>query len=237
MQVDELTKRAVVLLSGGLDSTVTMAMAVAEGYDVYALSLDYGQRHEKELACAKKVADYYKVQEHKVLYIDLPQIGGSALIDLRIAVPQQRNATHIGEDIPITYVPARNLILLSFAAAYAEVVNADAVFIGANALDYSGYPDCRPEFLKAFQDVARLGTKQGVEGKTVEIMYPLVSMTKAEIVKEGTRLNAPFHLTWSCYLGKEEACGRCDSCILRLKGFREAGIEDPLEYEEGEKDT
>lgn len=235
MQVDELTKRAVVLLSGGLDSTVTLAMAVAEGYDIYALSLDYGQRHEKELACAKKVADYYSVQEHKVLYIDLPQIGGSALTDLRIEVPQKRNTEHIGDDIPVTYVPARNLILLSFAAAYAEVVNADAVFIGANALDYSGYPDCRPEFLKAFQDVARLGTKRGVEGKPFEIMYPLVSMTKAEIVREGTRLNAPLHLTWSCYQGKEKACGRCDSCTFRLKGFREAGIEDPLEYEEGEK--
>jgi 7-cyano-7-deazaguanine synthase len=234
VQVDELMKRAVVLLSGGLDSTITLAMAAAEGYDIYALSLDYGQRHEKELACAKKVADHYNVREHKVLYIDLPQIGGSALTDLRMAVPQKRGPTQIGDDIPITYVPARNMIMLSFAVAYAEVVGADAVFIGANALDYSGYPDCRPEFLKAFQDVARLGTKRGVEGRPVEIIYPLVSMTKAEIVKEGTRLNAPLHLTWSCYQGLEKACGRCDSCTLRLKGFREAGIEDPLEYAEGE---
>jgi 7-cyano-7-deazaguanine synthase len=234
--VDELATKAVVLLSGGLDSAVTLAEAREEGYEIYALSLDYGQRHEKELASAKQIADFYDVKEHKILYIDLLQIGGSALTDLSMAVPQQRNTKHIGDDIPITYVPARNMIMLSFAVAYAEAVDCGAVFIGANALDYSGYPDCRPEFLEAFRDVARLGTKRGVEGRPVEIKYPLINMTKAEIVKEGARLSVPFQLTWSCYLGKEKPCGRCDSCTLRLKGFGEAGIEDPLEYEEGEED-
>jgi 7-cyano-7-deazaguanine synthase len=234
--VRELSKRAVVLLSGGLDSTVTLAKAGEDGYELYVLSLDYGQRHEKELACAKKIVEFYCVKQHKILYIDLSQIGGSALTDLTMSVPQERGITDIGEDIPITYVPARNMIMLSFAVAYAEVVNAEAVFIGANALDYSGYPDCRPEFLKAFQDAATFGTRCGVEGKPVEIKYPLISKTKAEIVKEGARLSVPFHLTWSCYRGKEKACGKCDSCTLRLKGFKETGIQDPLEYEEGEKD-
>jgi 7-cyano-7-deazaguanine synthase len=233
--VDELTKKAVVLLSGGLDSTVTLALAREEGYDIYALSIDYGQRHDKELTCAKRISEFYGVKEHKILYIDLSQIGGSALTDLRMAVPHERGPSQIGNDIPITYVPARNLIMLSFAVAYAEVVGADAVFIGANALDYSGYPDCRPEFMETFQDAARLGTKRGVEGRPVEVRYPIINKSKAEIVKEGVRLSVPFHLTWSCYQGKEKACGRCDSCTLRLKGFREAGMDDPLEYEEIEE--
>ncbi len=230
--MNELAKKAVVLLSGGLDSTVTLAMAGEEGYEIYALSIDYGQRHNKELTSAKNIVEFYDVKEHKVLNIDLSQIGGSALTDMSIAVPKQRNTEQIGNDIPITYVPSRNMIMLSFAVAYAEVVDADVVLIGANALDYSGYPDCRPEFLKAFQDVARLGTKRGVEGRPVEVRYPIINKSKAEIVKEGARLSVPFHLTWSCYQGKEKACGRCDSCTLRLKGFREAGMEDPLEYEE-----
>ena len=227
----ELNNKAVVLLSGGLDSTVTLAKAGEEGYEIYALSFDYGQRHEKELASAKKIAEFYKVNEHKILNIDLSKIGGSALTDPQITIPLLRDIENIGKDIPITYVPARNMIMLSFAVAYAEVVNADAVFIGANALDYSGYPDCRPEFLKAFQNAARLGTKRGVENKPVEIRYPLIDETKADIVREGARLTVPFHLTWSCYQGGERACGRCDSCTLRLRGFAEADIEDPLEYE------
>jgi len=234
--VRELSKKAVVLLSGGLDSTVTLAKAAEGGYELYALSLDYGQRHEKELASAKKIAEFYNVKQHKILYIDLSLIGGSALTDLSLSVPKERGILDIGDDIPITYVPARNMIMLSFAMAYGEVVNAEAVFIGANALDYSGYPDCRPEFLKAFQDAAKLGTRCGVEGKPVEIKYPLIDKTKAEIVKEGVRLSVPFHFTWSCYQGREKACGRCDSCTLRLKGFQEAGIQDPLEYEDGEED-
>ncbi len=175
------------------------------------------------------------MKEHNILYFDLSQIGGSALTDPGMAVPQQRDIKYIGDDIPVTYVPARNMIMLSFATAYAEVVDAEAVFIGANALDYSGYPDCRPEFLESFQEMARLGTKRGVEGRPVEIKYPLINMTKAEIIREGARLSVPFHLTWSCYQGREKACGTCDSCTLRLKGFMEAGIDDPIEYMEGEE--
>jgi 7-cyano-7-deazaguanine synthase len=225
-------KKVVVLLSGGLDSTVTLAKAKEAGYEIYPLSFDYGQRHDKELESAKKIAKWYSVTEHKILKIDLVQIGGSALTDKGIAVPENRKVEDIGEDIPITYVPARNTILLSLAIGYAEVVGAEAVFIGANAIDYSGYPDCRPEFFEAFQKVAELGTKTGVDGKLIQIKYPLINMTKAEIVKEGARLNVPFHLTWSCYKGGEKACGKCDSCILRLKGFKEAGLEDQIEYEE-----
>jgi 7-cyano-7-deazaguanine synthase len=225
-------KKAVVLLSGGLDSTVTLAKAKERGYELYPLSFDYGQRHDKELGSAKKIAEWYSVTEHKILKIDLAQIGGSALTDKGIAVPEKRKVEEIGEDIPITYVPARNTILLSLAIGYSEVVGAEAVFTGANAIDYSGYPDCRPEFFEAFQKVVELGTKTGVDGKLIQIKYPLINLTKAEIVKEGVRLNVPFHLTWSCYKGGEKACGKCDSCILRIKGFKEAGVEDPIEYEE-----
>ena len=224
-------KKAVVLLSGGLDSTVTLAKAKEEGYELYSLSFDYGQRHDKELESAKKIAEWFKVKEYKVLKIDITPIGGSALTDMNIPVPENRGVEEIGDDIPITYVPARNTILLAFAIGYAEVVNAEAVFIGANALDYSGYPDCRPEYFEAIQKVAELGTKKGVAGKPIQIKAPLINMTKAEIVKEGARLNVPFHLTWSCYKGGENACGKCDSCILRVKGFKEAGIVDPIEYE------
>lgn len=225
-------KKAVVLISGGLDSAVTLAKAKEEGYEVYPLSFDYGQRHDKELESAKEIAKWYSAKEHKILKIDLVQIGGSALTDKNIPVPEKRKVEEMGKDIPITYVPARNTVLLAFAIGYAEVVNAEAVFIGANALDYSGYPDCRPEYFEAIQKVAELGTRKGVEGKPIQIKAPLIKMTKAEIVKEGARLNVPFHLTWSCYKGGEKACGKCDSCILRLKGFKEAGLEDPIEYED-----
>ena len=224
-------KKAVVLLSGGLDSSTCMAIAKNEGYEVYALSFDYGQRHRKELESAKAIAEHFGAKEHKLLKIDLTQIGGSALTDESIEIPENRDIEHISEEIPVTYVPARNTILLSFALAYAEVKNADAVYIGANALDYSGYPDCRPEYYKAFEEVARLGTKRGVEGRPIEIRYPLIDMTKAEIIRTGMKLGVPYGLTWSCYKGGEKACGVCDSCRLRLKGFREAGYEDPLEYE------
>ena len=220
--------KAVVLLSGGLDSATVLAIALSEGYDVHALSFDYGQRHNRELESAVKIAKYYNVP-HKILKIDLRQIGGSALTD-DIDVPEREDAA-VSDEIPITYVPARNTILLSYALAYAEVIDADAIFYGANAIDYSGYPDCRPEYIKAFEEVARLGTKRGVEGKPIRILAPLVNLTKAEIIKKGMELGVPYHLTWSCYRGGEKACGRCDSCLLRLKGFMEAGYTDPLEYE------
>ncbi len=220
--------KAVVLLSGGLDSTTVLAMAIDMGYKVHALSFDYGQRHSRELESARKVASYYNVP-HKILKIDLRQIGGSALTD-NIDVPE-RDVEHIGDEIPITYVPARNTILLSYALAYAEVIDADAVFYGANAIDYSGYPDCRPEYVEAFEKMANLGTKRGVEGKKIKIIAPIIHMTKAEIIKKGMELGVPYELTWSCYRGGEKACGRCDSCLLRLKGFMEAGYVDPIEYE------
>jgi 7-cyano-7-deazaguanine synthase len=223
--------KAVILLSGGLDSSVTLAKAKEEGYELYTLSIDYGQRHAKELESAKKIAEYYNVKDHKIMNIDLTQIGGSALTDTSISVPEKKEWEEIGKDIPITYVPARNTILLSLACGYAEVIFAKAVFIGANALDYSGYPDCRPEYLEAFQEVVQLGTKMGSEGNALEIKYPLINMTKAQIVEEGAHLKVPFHLTWSCYKGGDLACGKCDSCLLRLKGFREANIKDPIEYE------
>lgn len=220
--------RAVVLLSGGLDSATTLAIAIHRGYDAYALSFDYGQRHSKELESARKIASYYNVP-HKILKVDLRQIGGSALTD-DIDVPE-RDIEDIKKEIPITYVPARNTILLSFALAYSELIDADAIFYGANAIDYSGYPDCRPEYVEAFERMANLGTKRGVEGRPIKIETPLIHMSKAEIIRRGIELGVPYELTWSCYRGGEKACGRCDSCLLRLKGFMEAGYEDPLEYE------
>ncbi len=221
--------KCVVLLSGGLDSTTTLAIAMEDGCEVSALSFDYGQRHLRELESAKKIAKYYDVN-HKILKIDLRSIGGSALTD-NIDVPE-REIEGIKNEIPVTYVPARNTILLSYALGYAEVIDADRIYYGANAIDYSGYPDCRPAYIRAFQEVARLGTKRGIEGKPIRIVAPLIQMTKAEIIKKGMELGVPYELTWSCYKGGEKACGRCDSCLLRLKGFMEAGYEDPLEYEE-----
>ena len=222
--------RAVVLLSGGLDSTTTLAYALSKGYEVFPISFNYGQRHSRELESAKKIAEYYRLSL-KIVSVDLRAIGGSALTD-NVEVPERKDYREIGEGIPVTYVPARNMILLSIAVAYAEVVDANKIFIGANALDYSGYPDCRPEFIAAFQKAVNLATKRGVEGREIEIEAPLINLTKAEIVKLGMSLNVPYHLTWSCYRGGKKACGKCDSCILRLKGFMEAGFEDPLEYEE-----
>ena len=221
--------RCVVLLSGGLDSSTTLAIAISDGCEVHALSFDYRQRHDRELESARKIARYYGVK-HRIIKIDLRAIGGSALTDSRIEVPERR-IEDIEKEIPATYVPARNTILLSYALAYAEVIDADYIYIGVNALDYSGYPDCRPEYIKAFEEVARLGTKRGVEGKPIKIRAPLINMTKAEIIKKGMELGVPYELTWSCYRGGKKACGRCDSCLLRLKGFMEAGYVDPLEYE------
>jgi 7-cyano-7-deazaguanine synthase len=224
-------KSVVVLLSGGLDSSTTLAMAIHEGYEVHALTFHYGQRHEKEVRAAQAVGRALGAKEHKVIRLDLRQIGGSALTDEGVDVPKGRSLEEMSEGIPATYVPARNTILLSYALAWAEVLAADSIFIGANAIDYSGYPDCRPEFYHAFEEVARLGTKRGVEGRPVEIRYPLISLTKADIVRKALEMGVPLELTWSCYLGREKACGVCDACQLRLKGFMEAGVEDPLPYE------
>ncbi len=222
--------RAVVLLSGGLDSTVACAMAKAAGHEVHAVSFDYGQRHRRELESAKAVAKALGARSHSVLKVPVGDYGGSALTDHGIAVPTGRSEKDMGADIPVTYVPARNIVFLSLALGVAEVKDAEAIYIGANALDYSGYPDCRPEFFAAFEEMARRGTKRGVEGRPVRIEVPLQSMTKADIVREGLRLKAPLDLTWSCYQGGEVACGVCDSCVLRLKGFREAGAADPVPY-------
>jgi 7-cyano-7-deazaguanine synthase len=220
--------KAVVLLSGGLDSTVCMAVAASNGYEVLPISFNYHQRHSRELLCAQKVAEHYGVQHHLIINTNMDAIGGSALTDSAIAVPAGNSKR---QDIPITYVPARNLIFLSYALGYAEVSGADAIYIGVNALDYSGYPDCRPEFIALFQQLADYSTKAAVQdGRRIKIQTPLLKLTKKEIVLLGTRLQAPLSLTTSCYLGAEAACGECDSCRLRLKGFAEAGISDPILY-------
>lgn len=218
------------LLSGGIDSAVAGAIARSEGYELYALTVDYGQRHSKEIRAARQVAVGLGVSEHKVLRVDIGQFGGSALTDSKLRVPKSRRGKDIGEGIPITYVPARNTVLLGLGLSWAEAIDAGAVFIGAHAVDYSGYPDCRPEFIEAFQKVSALGTKKGVQGRAVRIKAPLVRMGKVDIIKRGRKLGVPFKLTWSCYSGGEKACGACDSCIIRLRAFREAGINDPIQY-------
>ncbi len=220
--------RAVSLLSGGLDSSTVLSYAISKGYEVIALSFDYGQRHRKELESAKKIADYYGVK-HKIMKIDLRAIGGSALTD-DIEVPDVTLGA-IGKEIPVTYVPARNTILLSLGLGLAEVTDSSKIFIGANALDYSGYPDCRPEYFDSINKTFNLATKKTVEGGKIEVEAPLLRFSKADIVKLAHSLKTPLELTWSCYNGKERACGVCDSCKLRLKGFMEAGFEDPIEYE------
>jgi 7-cyano-7-deazaguanine synthase len=217
-------KKAVVLLSGGLDSTTCLSVALKDGYEVYPLSFDYGQRHYKELDSAKKVVKYYNIKTHKI--VKMGNVGGSALTDADVDVPDYKGT---GE-IPVTYVPARNIVFLSYAAGYAEVVDAEAIYIGVNSVDYSGYPDCRPEFIEAFEKVIKVGTKRGVEGNAIKIVTPLINLSKAEIIKLAYENNAPLHLTTSCYRGEEKACGVCDSCVLRLKGFKEAGIVDTIEY-------
>jgi 7-cyano-7-deazaguanine synthase len=222
---------AVVLASGGLDSTVAAAVAAREGYRLYFLSIDYGQRHRRELDAARSVAKALGAIDHRVVRLDLRAIGGSALTD-DIAVPKGRTEIQRAEGIPATYVPARNMIFLALATAYAETVNGRAVFLGANVIDYSGYPDCRPEFLQAFEAVARLGTKVGSEGGRLEVKAPLIALSKAEIITLGAGLSVPFELTHSCYDPTEagEACGQCDSCRIRLDGFRAAGLADPIRY-------
>lgn len=222
----------VVLLSGGIDSATVAAMAKRDGYQLHALSFHYGQRHERELQSAGKIAAFLHAKTHKVIRFDLRAIGGSALTD-EISVPKGRSDTDISSGIPATYVPARNTIFLSFALALAERLESQDIFFGANQLDYSGYPDCREEYLRAFENMANLATKAGVEGKSqVRIRAPLLQMTKAEIIKTGLKLGLDYGMTWSCYdpLDGGRACGRCDSCQLRLKGFREAGAVDPIAY-------
>ncbi|ANE49072.1 7-cyano-7-deazaguanine synthase [Paenibacillus swuensis] len=224
-------KKAVIILSGGLDSTTCMGYAKEQGYELYPITFDYGQRHRIELENARKVAAFYGAEgRHKVVQLGfLKEFGGSALTDESIAVPEGAEAE---DEIPVTYVPARNLLFLSIAASYAEVNGAEALYIGVNAMDYSGYPDCRPEFISKVEEVIALGTKAGVEGKSMSIETPLLLLTKADIIREGTRMEVPYELTTSCYNGKAEACRTCDSCRLRLKGFAEAGLQDPIAYEE-----
>ena len=228
--------KAVVLLSGGLDSTTVLAIAKAEGHDVYALSFAYGQRHSWELECARVVARAGGANEHRIASIDLRAFGGSALT-ADIDVPKGRSPEEMGSGIPITYVPARNTIFLSYALAWAEVLGSSDIFIGVNALDYSGYPDCRPEFIAAFERMANLATKAGVEGRqALTIHAPLISLTKAEIIRKGLELGVDYSQTSSCYDPSPtgQPCGGCDSCVLRQKGFRENGLVDPLQYREAQ---
>ena len=225
-------RKAVVLLSGGIDSTTTLAVARAEGYDLYSLTFRYDQRHRAEIQSADRVARAFGVTQHLLLDLDLSRIGGSALT-AALAVPKSRSEQEMAGDIPVTYVPARNTIFLAFALAWAEVLGASDIFIGVNAIDYSGYPDCRPEFIRAFERLANLATKAGVEGTlNFHIHTPLIHMTKGEIIRKGVELGIDYSLTHSCYDPSVhgEACGTCDSCQLRKKGFREAGVPDPTRY-------
>jgi 7-cyano-7-deazaguanine synthase len=220
-------KRAIVLLSGGLDSATTLALAKAQGFDCFALSVHYGQRHSAELVAAKQIATALGAHEHRVMGVDLAGIGGSALTDLNQAVPESPS-----EGIPVTYVPARNTMLLSLALGWAEAIGASDIFVGVNAVDYSGYPDCRPEFIRLFENLAQLATKAGVEGTRFKIHAPLIEMTKAEIIRAGLDLGVDFQLTVSCYQADSagRACGKCDSCRLRAAGFVAAGVPDPTRY-------
>jgi 7-cyano-7-deazaguanine synthase len=226
-------KKAVVLVSGGLDSATTAAIARSEGFELYAMTFRYGQRHHVEIEAAKKVAAFLGAAEHRIIDIDLRQFGGSALTDSAISVPKDRADLGRSDRIPSTYVPVRNTIFLSYALAWAEVLGAFDIFIGVNTTDYSGYPDCRAEFIRAFENTANLATAAAVQGKgRYRIHTPIIKMTKAEIIRTGTRLGVDYSLTHSCYDPDEKArsCGRCDSCRLRLKGFAEAGLADPIEY-------
>lgn len=226
-----MTKKAVILVSGGLDSATTLAIAKEQGYECYAMSFNYGQRHQVELHSAKAISTEMGAVEHKVVALGLSDIGGSALTDDSIAVPQHAS-DEIEEGIPVTYVPARNTVFLSLALGWAEVLDADAIFIGVNAVDYSGYPDCRPEYIEAFQLMANLATKKGVEGKLIQIKTPLIHLSKAEIIQKGSALGVDYSKTLSCYAPDSEgrACGLCDSCHLRQQGFEVASLPDPTIY-------
>ncbi len=224
-------KHAVVLLSGGLDSATTLAIAIANGYQAYALSFDYGQRHQVEVEAARRVAKALGAKEHRVAQIDLRVFGGSALT-ADVDVPKSRSDAEIGRGIPSTYVPARNTIFLAYALGWAEVLGAGHIYLGVNAIDYSGYPDCRPEFIALFETLANIGTKAGLEGRRFQIHTPLLKLSKAEIIRKAIELDLDLSLTHSCYDPTPAglACGQCDSCLLRLKGFREAGVPDPIGY-------
>ncbi|MCP6761880.1 MAG: 7-cyano-7-deazaguanine synthase QueC [Fischerella sp. CENA71] len=222
--------KAVILLSGGLDSSTVLYQALADGCECYAVSFDYQQRHRRELQSAFAIAQKAGVVQNQIVTFDLRQWGGSALTDDTIDLPQKRSLEEISQNIPVTYVPARNTIFLSFALAYAETIAAERVYIGVNALDYSGYPDCRPDYIQAMQEVFRLGTKQGREGKPITIIAPLLELKKTDIIQLGNKLGVPWELTWSCYAGGELACGICDSCRLRLAAFAELELKDPLNY-------
>ena len=225
-------KKAVVILSGGLDSTVCMSEAKRVGYEVFPITYAYGQRHNREVEQARKVAGFYNCSRHLVVDIGFfKDIGHSALTSGEIPVPTGRSAKEMEKEIPVTYVPFRNAVFLSMAVSYAESIKAERIYIGVNALDYSGYPDCRPQFIEAFQQSVNQGTAAADQGLAIKIDAPLLNLTKSEIVKLGVKNSAPLHLTTSCYQGREKACGKCDSCLLRLKGFSEAGIIDPIAYE------
>jgi 7-cyano-7-deazaguanine synthase len=225
----QMPSKAIILLSGGLDSTTVAAIAKNEGYALRAMSFDYGQRHRRELDSARAVAGYLGCEQFVVVPLSLSLWGGSALTD-DIEVPKSRTDEAMSSGIPITYVPARNTLFIAYALSYAEATDAEAIFIGVNAVDYSGYPDCRPEYIAEYQELINLATKKTIEGGVIELRAPLSGLSKAQIIQWGARLGAPYHLTWSCYEGGAVACGLCDSCQLRLRGFAEAGIEDPIEY-------
>lgn len=231
--------KAVILLSGGLDSSTVLYQAHFDGCECYAISFDYQQRHRRELESARSVARAVGVVEHQVINFDLRQWGGSALTDNSLELPRAMpsasrsaygNTVEMAQSIPITYVPARNTIFLSFALGYAEAIKAERVYIGVNALDYSGYPDCRPDYIQAMQEVFRLGTKEGREGQPIKIVTPLIDLKKTEIIQLGNKLGVPWELTWSCYAGKDVSCGVCDSCRLRLEAFNQLGLKDPIPY-------
>jgi 7-cyano-7-deazaguanine synthase len=222
--------KAVILLSGGLDSATALYQAKTDGYECYAISFDYQQRHRRELEYAKAIAHCAGVKEHQIVSFDLRQWGGSALTDNDIDLPEDRTLDEMSQNIPITYVPARNTIFLSFGLSYAEAIDAQRVYVGVNALDYSGYPDCRPDYIQAMQKVFALGTKQGREGTAIEIATPLIDLKKTEIIQLGNQLGVPWEQTWSCYAGADVGCGVCDSCRLRLAAFAELGLQDPLSY-------
>ena len=222
--------KAVILLSGGLDSSTTLYQAKADGYECYAISFDYQQRHRRELEYAKAIARCAGVKEHQIVSFDLRQWGGSALTDNDLDLPEDRTLDEMSQNIPITYVPARNTIFLSFGLSYAEAIDAQRVYVGVNALDYSGYPDCRPDYIQAMQKVFDLGTKQGREGTAIQIVTPLIDLKKTDIIQLGNQLGVPWEQTWSCYAGGDLACGVCDSCRLRLAAFAELGLQDPLSY-------
>jgi len=223
--------KAVILLSGGLDSATVLYQAKAEGYECYSLSFDYQQRHRRELESAKAIVRCAGVKEHQIVSFDLRQWGGSALTDDNFDLPEHRSVEEMSQTIPITYVPARNTIFLSFGLSYAEAIAAERVYVGVNALDYSGYPDCRPDYIQAMQKVFELGTKQGREGQAIAIQTPLINLKKTEIIELGNQLGVPWEYTWSCYKGDEVACGICDACQLRLAAFAELGLKDPLPYQ------